>query len=1113
MSALFTQKDIRRWCGATSFRRGQQYIEERRVLRLTYDPTENLYEAVVRGNQTYHVNIRFDHLDHEVDAVCDCPAYDEYFDYCKHIAAVLFSILTEAPSKRDFFVATTDSVVTFSGSASTSARVANASSNASKETGVNGISHRDRQLTQRFLQLVQSVQLPMVNPALPMPESKQELLVEYICSVNETFGNSPAVSIGLRVGVKRGYKVQKLREFLRKIANHEPHEFTKNFTFQPDKHRLSQTDAEIIGRLQELYEMERMQFGEQYHYNAPNSVRTDKVMLIPPSVFKTLLPLLAKSRVELDSRGQTYKELAATKESLPLRFQLSKQKNKSYVLDLAALTQLVVLKNYGYALLQGQLYELSAQQLELLDGMASMLRYESDKRLHIDPLQIPALMEHIVPELREFAQVDIDKSALKDLVHYPLNAKLYLDTDGSALVIDLLFTYGDVSFRPFSSGVEDALIDKNSKAVVRDRKSEERILSLFRPFQTQVQGDRLVLMDDDAAYQLIYEVLPILQEFTEVFATDAVDRMTEGTKSRPRTSVDVRGNQWLDIRFDMDGIEDSEIQSVLQSISEKKHYHRLRNGAFVQLEDADYQELGQLMNDLGVRPSALKKARVEIPLMQGFHALPGYEQANQIKLGKQVRSLIYDILHPDSLELNKPETLQATLRDYQEFGFQWMKTLAHYGFGGILADDMGLGKTIQSIAFILSELDAIRSTKTPVLIVSPASLIYNWRNELQKFAPDLNAVVVAGTLRERAEAMGQLEEAEVYITSYPLLRMDSEKYQEKVFHTVIVDEAQAIKNHLTQTAQAVRSLQANHRFALTGTPIENSLDDLWSILHFAFPAMFPNHKAFTQLEAVEIARRVRPFILRRLKKDVLKELPDKIETLHQSELTTEQKTLYLAYLEKIQKDTVTELEQQGFQKSRMKILAGLTRLRQICCHPNLFVDNYNGSSGKLEQLLELLEECRESKKRVLIFSQFTSMLAIIRNALEKESVGTFYLDGTTPVRERTELCDRFNTGEHDVFLISLKAGGTGLNLTGADTVILYDLWWNPAVEDQAADRAHRIGQKNVVQVIRMVARGTIEERIYELQQKKRNLIDQVVEQGDAGLTSLTEEELRELLNL
>ena len=589
--------------------------------------------------------------------------------------------------------------------------------------------------------------------------------------------------------------------------------------------------------------------------------------------------------------------------------------------------------------------------------------------------------------------------------------------------------------------------------------------------------------------------------------------MTATTTSRPRTSVDVRGNQLLDIRFGMDGIEDAEIQSVLQSIAEKRRYHRLRNGSFVQLEDADFEQVGQLMTDLGVRPSALKKGRVEIPLMQGFHALPSYEQSNQIKLGKQVRSLIYDILHPDSLEFRKPEALQASLRDYQEFGFQWLKTLAHYGFGGILADDMGLGKTIQSITYILSELDAIRSAKAPVLIVSPASLIYNWRNEIRKFAPDLNAVVVAGNSRERAEAMGELEEADVYITSYPLLRMDSEQYQEKVFHTVIVDEAQAIKNHLTQTAQAVQGLQSNHRFALTGTPIENSLDDLWSILHFAFPAMFPNHKGFTQMEAGEVARRVRPFILRRLKKDVLKELPDKIETLHQSELTTDQKTLYLAYLEKIQTDAVSELAQQGFQKSRMKILAGLTRLRQICCHPNLFVENYSGSSGKLEQLMELLEECRESNKRVLIFSQFTEMLAIIRSALEQASVGLFYLDGTTPVRERTELCDRFNAGERDVFLISLKAGGTGLNLTGADTVILYDLWWNPAVEEQAADRAHRIGQKNVVQVIRMVARGTIEERIYELQQKKRSLIDQVVEQGDAGLTSLTEEELRELLSL
>jgi SNF2 family DNA or RNA helicase len=265
----------------------------------------------------------------------------------------------------------------------------------------------------------------------------------------------------------------------------------------------------------------------------------------------------------------------------------------------------------------------------------------------------------------------------------------------------------------------------------------------------------------------------------------------------------------------------------------------------------------------------------------------------------------------------------------------------------------------------------------------------------------------------------------------------------------------------------------------------------------------------------KVARIVRPFILRRLKSEVLKELPDKIESVQPSELTTEQKQLYLAYLEKLQNDIVRDLTTDGggFQKNRMKILAGLTRLRQLCCHPALFISGYEGSSGKLEQLLEIIEECQGSSKRMLIFSQFTSMLDIIRQELNARDLPYFYLDGSTPSAQRLEMCDEFNGGARDIFLISLKAGGTGLNLTGADTVVLFDLWWNPAVEQQAADRAHRIGQKKVVQVIKLVAQGTIEEKMLELQQRKKDLIDEVIQPGEAALSTLTEDDIRELLEI
>lgn len=486
---------------------------------------------------------------------------------------------------------------------------------------------------------------------------------------------------------------------------------------------------------------------------------------------------------------------------------------------------------------------------------------------------------------------------------------------------------------------------------------------------------------------------------------------------------------------------------------------------------------------------------------------------DSVQLGKSLRRFLENLRNPDNLEFTVPDQLASILRDYQKYGFQWMKTLAHYRFGGILADDMGLGKTLQSIAFLASVLSEIRDRRQPAIIVAPASLIYNWRNELHKFTPDIRAVIADGDKQDRKAALDQLKDVDVVITSYPLLRRDVEHYTDTVFHTLILDEAQAFKNYATQTAQSVKRLQAAHRFALTGTPIENALEELWSIYDAVFPELFHSRRLFSELSREAVSRRARPFLLRRLKSDVLEELPDKIESVQASELLPEQKRLYAAYLAKLQKDTLKHLDEDTFQKNRIRILAGLTRLRQLCCHPALFVEDYHGSSAKFEQLLEIIDECRNAGKRMLVFSQFTEMLGIISRELGYRGVTHFYLDGQTPVSERVGLCQRFNDGERELFLISLKAGGTGLNLTGADTVILYDLWWNPAVEQQAADRAHRIGQKNVVQVLRLVAQGTVEDKMYELQQRKKSLIDEVIQPGQEALSSISEREIREILSL
>jgi SNF2 family DNA or RNA helicase len=547
------------------------------------------------------------------------------------------------------------------------------------------------------------------------------------------------------------------------------------------------------------------------------------------------------------------------------------------------------------------------------------------------------------------------------------------------------------------------------------------------------------------------------------------------------------------------------------SLEEKRKYYRLPNGALMPLDSAEFQEMIRLLNEVGIRNADVTGSQFRLPVVRGLHLSDSTRQGNVVKLGKSLRRLLENMRNPDHLDFPVPAALDTVLRDYQKFGYQWMKTVAHYRFGGILADDMGLGKTLQSIAFLVSALPEIRSMGMPALVVAPASLMYNWRNELTKFAPEIRAVIADGSRADRRAILREMPSMDVIITSYPLIRRDIDLYSEHAYHTLLLDEAQAFKNYSTQTAQVVKLLQARHRFALTGTPIENSLEELWSIFEVVFPGLFPDRKAFNELSRESVARRIRPFLLRRLKTDVLKELPEKIESLQASELLPDQKKLYTAYLAKLRQETLQHLNENGFQKNRIKILAGLTRLRQLCCHPALFVEGYDGSSAKFEQLLELVEECRSAGKRMLVFSQFTEMLGLIARELGRQGVPHFYLDGKTPAEERVELCSRFNDGERELFLISLKAGGTGLNLTGADTVILYDLWWNPAVEQQAADRAYRIGQKNVVQVIRLVSQGTVEDKMYLLQQKKKNLIEEVIQPGQETLSELTEEDIRDIL--
>ncbi|MDQ0886976.1 superfamily II DNA or RNA helicase [Paenibacillus sp. V4I9] len=1082
MSFQLTDGVIKLLCGRFSYEKGEAYYHEGQVTFLNENPKMPFYEATVEGyNGTCLVTVE-NNINGDVIAHCTCPAYDPDDKYCEHIAAVLLNIHA----------------------------IQQVSRVGGTTTRPSGNSEGDRRLTSNILDLFGNKPL-RPSRSQPLFDTREVLELEFTCKPFQYGYRKLMFGIEMKVGPKRLYIVQRLREFLDHIERREAYVFSKHFTYDPKLHSFQKEDDAVIRQLIEIYHNEQMYHETSTIYSVHvNHLSGDRMLLVPPFSWRTFLPALNQAKsVKLEQNDRTFDGIRVSDEPIPLLFEFDQTEAEGFQLDVQGLDKITVMESYGVVLSEGKLMHMQAEPCKRLSELKQMLEYSSKHQIQIPSEQMEPFMEKVIPGLMKLGSVHIAGAISDRIMRTPLKAKLYLDRVKDRLLAGLEFQYGDIVINPLEGNEQRRGTDR---ILMRDGDQERRILELMEqsPFAKTEEG---YFMDsEDEEYEFLYHVVPQLEKLVTVYATSAVKTRLLTGHGPPKVKVDVdERTDWLEFKFDMEGIPESEIRNLLKSLGEKRKYHRLPDGALLPLESVEFQEIVRIMNEMGITKEDVKAAEIRLPLVRGLYLMDSERQGNTVKLGRTFRQLLENMRNPDNLDFTVPASLEPVLRDYQKYGFQWLKTLAQYNFGGILADDMGLGKTIQSIAFIVSVLPEIRKQALPAIIVAPASLVYNWLNELKKFAPEIRAVIADGSREERSKILKHASHVDVLITSYPLLRRDIDLYMKPSFHTLILDEAQVFKNHTTQTAQAVKEIQAQYRFALTGTPVENRLEELWSIFDAVFPQLFRGRKAFNDLSRESVAKRVRPFLLRRLKTDVLKELPAKIESLQASELLPEQKKLYVAYLAELQQETLKHLNKDSFNKHRIKILAGLTRLRQLCCHPSLFVEDYAGSSAKFEQLMQIIEECRSAGKRVLIFSQFTAMLGMIGRDLGYQGVPYFYLDGKTPTAERVGLCNKFNEGERDLFLISLKAGGTGLNLTGADTVILYDLWWNPAVEQQAADRAHRIGQKKVVQVIRLVAQGTVEDKMYELQQKKKNLIDEVIQPGQEALSVLTEQEIREIL--
>ncbi|HHX36838.1 MAG TPA: DEAD/DEAH box helicase [Clostridiaceae bacterium] len=723
-----------------------------------------------------------------------------------------------------------------------------------------------------------------------------------------------------------------------------------------------------------------------------------------------------------------------------------------------------------------------------------------------------------------------------------LTTVLWLDQVSGTITAKIEFHYGDTIINPHPDlkPPQPSYPVAEETWLVRDLPSEKQVLkslsdSGFRDvpplklkrsknLKNQLEKGLYFLFGDRQIFVFLKHVLPAISENITVYYSDHFKQI------RVRPVPSLKGHLHLTDRSDLLSIElqaddlDSEaIQEILQAYREKRHFTRLKNGTFIDLNTtsdmiASWNRMEKI-NQLGGKwkNGTFVTAAYRVPAV--FDLLADDKQAgktNFFTMDTATQQLMENVKEPAKLDFTVPTTVDAILRPYQMTGFKWLCSLSHYGFGGILADEMGLGKTLQSLAFLSYY---IQENPITSLVIAPTSLIYNWQSEAARFTPDLNAMVVDGTKEHRLKLYDNMAAYDLIIMSYAVARQDINELTQMKFGVCILDEAQAIKNPLTQTARAVKSIPARRRFALTGTPIENTLSELWSIFDFLMPGYLFRHRDFqTQFEQPilrdnnkqamhSLKRLISPFIMRRLKKDVLKELPDKIETQLLCKMTPEQFDLYRAYLAQARQSFSEFVNEGEPNRHQVEILSLLTRLRQICCHPAMFLENYTGSSGKLDALNDLLENLFADNHRVLLFSQFTTMLNIIRDEQTEKGNDPFYIDGSVASQERMDQVDRFNRGEGKLFLISLRAGGTGLNLTGADVVIHFDPWWNPAVEQQATDRAHRIGQQNVVQIFRLIARDSIEEKILKLKARKSDLIHSVIQANQNPLVHLSKEEL------
>lgn len=1057
------------------FQRGLALYEENAIVSLEIDDFSNdkiiLINATLKDQKNYYeVNMSIDKDDFIICAhLCNCANHQTNLISCEHCVAVLCRLQAEQDLRKHDVIATA----------------------AIQDSAA--------------IKLMNTYEEQLVYSSLAI-NLKNAVHVEPVFELRQ----KKIMALTLKVGNEKRYIIKDIAQFLYDIEHHVKKSYGKELEFF---HNLYSFDEDSIPLIEFLQSHQH----DTYYFNSKEALKS------APQARNLCLTKDALDEFFSMCIGQDIMFRQKEKNLINVKFL---DQNPAFTIDCKCDDKgiyHVALSNPEYRLLEGRrhtyvlmdniLYRCSEEYTKHATPFLEAVLEKKDAFLLTREL-MPGFYNNVLMNIRSFMPLHgVDISEFAPL---PLECKIYIDMPKQKTIsARLMYVYGKEEYNAFSCDMLSTSRNFNDEIATR---------LVFTKYMTRidaVEGIAYIEHSQDAMYEFLNKGFEELNQICDIYATDKFKKLE--IRDSVNISMGVRiESDLLEINFDTFDFPIDELHEVLTSYRMHKKYYRMKNGSFVNLEDSALQELSAILDGMRVNEKEIDSGVIKVPQYRSLYLDNSMKEVNMIKVDRDssFKDIVRSIRNVEDADYQVPKEMKSILRNYQKVGFRWLKTMAEYGFGGILADDMGIGKTIQIITLL--EDEKARHPGNISLVICPSSLILNWQSEIEKFSTTLTSMIITGSSEERRTRIEHCRDYDVIITSYDYIKRDVAYYEDFQFTYQILDEAQYIKNHNTKNASSVKAVNSTHRFALTGTPIENSLAELWSIFDFLMPGYlysYPYFKKFYEYPIVkendpmtlkELKRLVEPFILRRVKKDVLKELPAKTEHTMLVELDEEANKLYAANVAMMKEDLKESFQAHGVNKSKIMVLSMLTRLRQLCCDPRLLYENYPGIGAKIHACMEYIENCQASGKKVLLFSQFTSLLSLLEKELVKADVPYYLLKGSTPKVQRQQMVNLFNHDQTTVFLISLKAGGTGLNLTSAEVVIHFDPWWNISAQNQATDRAYRIGQHNNVQVIKLIAKDTIEEKIMQLQDLKKDLSESIISSNEGIITRMSKDELLDL---